>query len=178
MIFVFHCAGAIHHSVHFATTSFLQVSSVFMPRKVKATLTTLTPVFPLFSGSLLSLTSDHSYFFILLDSISCLTWIIIVIKKSKTILKLSACYISKIEMHCFQMRHVPLVRDIENTLELYGKFMWENLWWSLTLWLIEIKLQQWCSSANLLHNSEHFLLKTSVGDTAILFLQVLIEFIM
>ena len=36
-------------------------------------------------------------------------------KKSRTIFseKLSACYISKIEMHCFQMRHMPLVTDID-----------------------------------------------------------------
>ena len=80
-IFAFHCTGAIYHCVHFATTSFLQVPSVFTLSKVKATFTNLTPVFPLlFHGSLLSVTSDHSYFLILLDSVSYLTSIITEIK--------------------------------------------------------------------------------------------------
>ena len=86
-IFVFHCTGAIYHCVHFATTSFLQVPSVFTLSKVKATFTNLTPVFPLlFHGSLLSVTSDHSYFLILLDSVSYLTSIITVIKNQKLFL--------------------------------------------------------------------------------------------
>ena len=43
--FAFHCAGAIYHCIHFATTSFLQVPSVFTPTQgVMATLATLTMV--------------------------------------------------------------------------------------------------------------------------------------
>ena len=36
-------------------------------------------------------------------------------KKSKTIFdkKLSPCYMSKIEMYCFQMKSMPVVRDID-----------------------------------------------------------------
>ena len=58
-----------------------------MLSKVNATLTTLSPVFPLlFHGSLLSVTSGHSYFLILSDSVSYLTSIITVIKNQKLFL--------------------------------------------------------------------------------------------
>ena len=65
-----------------------------------ATLTTLSTVFLLlFRGGLFFFTSDHSYFFIILDSVSYLTWIITVIKNQKQVLING--YISKIKMHCF-----------------------------------------------------------------------------
>ena len=84
VIFVFHCKGALYHCIHFATTSFLQVRSVFTPSKVKTTLTPLTLVFPLlFCSILLSWTSNHSYFLILLDLVCYLTWIITVKKKNQ-----------------------------------------------------------------------------------------------
>ena len=83
--FTFHCACAIYHCSHFALTSFLQVHSVFTPsHRVIVTLSTLTTVLPLlFCGSLFSLTSHHSYFLIILDSVSYLNWIITVIKNQK-----------------------------------------------------------------------------------------------
>ena len=50
---------------------------------VKATLTTLTTVFPLLCGHLFSLTLDHIYFLLILDSVFYLIWTIIVIKNQK-----------------------------------------------------------------------------------------------
>ena len=65
-----------------------------------ATLTTLSTVFPLLlRGSLFCFTSDHSYFFIILDSVSYLTWIIAVIKGQKQVLING--YIRNIKMHYF-----------------------------------------------------------------------------
>ena len=44
------------------------------------------------------------------NSVSYLIKIITVIKTSKTnfLKKLSACYVNKMEMHCFRIRYIPL----------------------------------------------------------------------
>ena len=152
MIFAFDCKGALYHCIHFATTSFLQVPSVFTLSKVKATFTTLTPVFPLlFHGRLLSVTSDHSYFLILLDSVSYLTSIITMIKNQKLFLTkiLSLLYpwnrnaLSLNETHAFGTIYRQILWNY--TANLHEKICGE-------VWFVTYQT----SAVNLLHNSEHF----------------------
>ena len=125
-IFAFHCAGAIYHCTYFATTSFLQVPSVFTLSKVKAF------HYP-HSGVSLIIPWQLT-----LDSVSYLTSIITAIKNQKLFLTkiLSLLYpenrnaLSLNETHAFDTRYRQILWNYTANLhkKICGEVWIRDLW--------------------------------------------------